>query len=100
MRTVLMLAGFMLLSMPAASAAGDTAAGKDLATQWCASCHLIGDSGTASDGARPFAALAKDPKMSSDRLSAFLTEPHGGMPGLSLSRQEIDDLVAFIESLK
>ncbi len=90
----------MLLSMPAASADGDAAAGKDLATQWCASCHLVGDSGTTSDGGRPFATLAKDPNATPDRLSAFLTEPHGGMRGLSLSRQEIDDLVAYIESLK
>ena len=75
-------------------------AGKDLATQWCGSCHLVGDSGTAADSAPPFAALAKDPTVTPNRMSAFLTEPHGGMTGLSLSQQEIDDLVAYIESLK
>jgi hypothetical protein len=44
--------------------------------------------------------LAKDPTATPDHLSAFLTEPHGGMRELSLSRREIDDLVAYIESLK
>ena len=100
MRTALLLSGFMLLLTSAANAAGDVAAGKDLAAQWCGSCHLVGDSGTAGDGAPPFVALAKDPGATTDRLSAFLTEPHGGMPELSLTRQEIDDLVAYIESLK
>lgn len=100
MRTISLLAGFLLLSMPAAGAEGDAAAGKDLATQWCASCHLVGDSSTTTDGGRPFAALAKDPNATPDRLFVFLTQPHGGMRELSLSRQEIDDLIAYIESLK
>lgn len=99
MRTVLMLSGFMLLVTPSTQAGErDVAAGWALAKKWCASCHLLGDSDVANDGAPPFAALAKDPAMTSDRLSAFLAEPHGGMRSLSLSRQQIDDLIAYIES--
>jgi mono/diheme cytochrome c family protein len=33
------------------------------------------------------------------QLAAFLTDPHGGMPPLELSRREIEDLVAYIRSL-
>lgn len=100
MRTILTLSAFMLALTPAAMAAESAAAGKELAAKWCASCHLTGESDTAMDSAPPFAALATDPKVTSDRLSAFLTKPHGGMTGLSLSRQQIDDLAAYIESLK
>ncbi len=100
MRTVLLLSGVMLLFTPAAVAQESAAAGKLLAEKWCASCHLTAESNTASDTAPSFIALAKDPDVSSDRLSAFLTEPHGGMSGISLSRREIDDLVGYIRSLK
>ncbi len=100
MPSVWLLSGLLLLLLTPGTQAGerDVAAGWALATKWCASCHLVGDSDVASDGAPPFAALAEDPDMTSDRLSAFLAEPHGGMRELSLSRQQIDDLIAYIES--
>jgi len=89
----------MLLS-PSARAAGDAAAGKDLATTWCSACHLMEGTRTGTDGARPFSALARDPKITADRLRSFLVKPHGQMPELNLTRQEIENLVAYIESLK
>lgn len=33
-------------------------------------------------------------------MRAFLSHPHGAMPDLALSRAEIDDLIAYIGSLK
>ena len=38
--------------------------------------------------------------MSADQLRTFLAKPHGAMPDLALSRAEIDDLIAYIESLR
>jgi hypothetical protein len=38
--------------------------------------------------------------MSVDHLRAFLTKPHGATPDLSLSRSEMDDLIAYIERLR
>ena len=35
-----------------------------------------------------------------DQLRAFLSHPHGAMPDLSLTRAEINDLVAYIETLR
>ena len=89
----------MLLS-PAARAAGDAVVGKEIATTWCGACHHMDDAVTAADGARPFAAMARDPKATADRLRTFLVKPHGQMPELNLTRQEIENLVAYIESLK
>ncbi len=34
-----------------------------------------------------------------DAHAVFLAEPHGKMPNMSLSRNEIDDIVAYIRSL-
>ena len=99
-RVALIFSLFTVLLSPSAHAAGDAAAGKDLATTWCSACHHMDDAVVAADGARPFAAMARDPKATADRLRAFLVEPHGEMPELNLTRQEIENLIAYIESLK
>jgi mono/diheme cytochrome c family protein len=83
----------------AASAAGNAAAGKRLAQQWCASCHQVEPSAPAKDVAPPFASLGvrkgKDPGW----VRAWLTNPHPPMQGINLSRQQIDDVVAYLQSL-
>ena len=99
-RVALLFSLFTVLLSPSAHAAGDAAAGKDLATTWCSACHQMEGSSTAADAAPPFAAMARDPKVTPDRLRAFLVRPHGQMPELNLTRQEIENLVAYIESLK
>jgi mono/diheme cytochrome c family protein len=102
---IAMLAWLLILSgafeaHARALAAGNAAVGKIMAKTWCSSCHLIDKSGTTADGARPFAAIARDPQNTPDRLTGFLSEPHGDMAELPLSRQEIQDLISYIESLK
>jgi mono/diheme cytochrome c family protein len=99
-RAAVLCSLFTVLLSPSAHAAGDAAAGKDLATTWCSACHLMEGGQTTADGARPFASIAHDPKVTADRLRGFLVRPHGGMPELNLTRQEIENLVAYIESLK
>jgi mono/diheme cytochrome c family protein len=90
----------MLLLSPSAHAAGDAVFGQEIATTWCSACHHMDDAVTAADGARPFAAMARDPKVTPDSLRGFLVKPHGQMPELNLTLQEIENLVAYIESLK
>lgn len=90
-----------LLFTPSAPVfAGDAAAGKALAEQWCQSCHAIGvGEATASDGTPSFSEVAGDPATTEDGLRAWLFDPHPPMPDLNLSRREIDDLTAYILSL-
>jgi len=95
----------VLALMPAwlipVAARADTTAGERLARQWCANCHVI-------DGASPGTTIPQGPPafrevaahLNPDQLRAFLTHPHGAMPDLALSRAEIDDLIAYIETLK
>lgn len=79
----------------------DAAVGERLARQWCANCHVIEKSGPATtlpQGPPAFRIIAGhlDPA----QLRAFLTHPHGAMPDLALTRAEIEDLIAYIESLR
>jgi mono/diheme cytochrome c family protein len=85
----------------AALAAGDAAAGKALAERWCSSCHIVSpEQKTGTTEAPPFADIAARNADSMDALAAFLADPHPPMPQMSLSRQEITDLLAYIGSLK
>ena len=85
--------------------AADAGQGADLAQRWCASCHVIGDSsGTSQQSSVPqgppsFLSVAQGGS-SPDELRAFLSHPHGAMPDLSLTRIEIDDLIAYLASLR
>ncbi|MBL28075.1 MAG: cytochrome C552 [Rhodospirillaceae bacterium] len=82
--------------------AADMDAGAALAEKWCSSCHVVSPDQemAAQDGVPTFMALADDPTKSTDELAAFMQAPHPPMPDMSLTRREVGDLVAYIESLK
>jgi mono/diheme cytochrome c family protein len=97
-------AAFLVAASNAAVAqdAGDTAAGHRLAETWCGNCHVVGSEqkqGT-SNGAPPFAAIADMKSTTELGLHAFLQTPHDRMPDLHLSRNETDDVVSYIISLR
>ena len=81
---------------------GDAEAGHRFASQSCSNCHLVDAQQTkpAVDGVPSFISLAKSPTETSERIQAFLANPHGAMPPISLSRQEIADVAAYIETLR
>jgi mono/diheme cytochrome c family protein len=79
-----------------AQAAGDAAQGKAAAERWCATCHVVAPGGRGADVAPNFATIAK--QRNDEYLRGFLTRPHPPMPRFELSRQDIDDLVAYIGS--
>lgn len=85
----------------AAQAVGDAAAGHRLASTLCAACHRI--SGRERDPARvppDFGAVAAMPQLTEMSLRIFLQTPHGEMPRYQLSRTEMDDVIAYILSLR
>jgi mono/diheme cytochrome c family protein len=88
----------MALAPVPAFAAADVAQGEAIARQWCAACHIVAaNQKQASADVAPFADVAR--RKTDAQLSDFLTDPHPKMPDMSLSRQEIADLVAYIRSL-
>lgn len=83
------------------SDAADAAAGKALALQWCAACHLVADDQPRqSDANLPaFRDIAARDGFSEAALAAFLGDPHPKMPAMSLGNREIGDLARYIASL-
>jgi mono/diheme cytochrome c family protein len=81
---------------------GDPAAGYRLAQSSCSSCHLIDRSQATigPNGAPTFSAVARMSSTTPISLRVFLQSPHSKMPNLKLTHDEIDDLVAYILSLK
>jgi mono/diheme cytochrome c family protein len=100
----ILLAGLLTSGAAAAGQSGEQAhiaVGRELAERYCASCHVIGPGqGRGSDQAPPFRAIATRPVTTADSLHAFLLRPHGGMPPLTLSNEQIDNLAAYILSLR
>jgi mono/diheme cytochrome c family protein len=94
--TVLMA---LLAASSAASAQGSAEAGKRLAQQWCASCHQVEPNAPAKDVAPPFASLGVEKGKDPGWVRAWLANPHPPMQGINLSRQQIDDIVAYLQSL-
>lgn len=58
------------------------------------------DQRAATAGVPPFAEIARRHAGATGMLEGFLADPHPPMPDLSLTRQEIRNLVAYIMSLK
>jgi cytochrome c len=83
-----------------ARAAGDVVAGHTLAQVWCSSCHLVDQAGQGRDTAPPFATIANRSDADRRWLRGWLTEPHPPMPNFNLSRRQIDDIVAYLDSLR
>lgn len=93
----------LLASLPTAAQVptGDAVAGAMLAERWCSGCHAIGRAGApATDGAPTLQSVADRPSTTVMSLSVFLRTPHSRMPDLSLTREETDDVIAYILGLR
>jgi mono/diheme cytochrome c family protein len=100
MRLPILFVAAVLSCAPTSSArsAGDAEAGRQIAATWCAPCHAALGQGPTSDIAPAFGWIVENRSVAG--IAGFLAEPHGRMPNIQLSRQQIDDLVAYIESWK
>ena len=102
----LALSGTVFLGMETGRAAaqepGDAAIGHMLGQKWCSSCHVIDSTQQmgASTGAPSFFAIARMKSITRLSLRVFLQTPHQRMPDLHLTRDEVDDLSAYILSLR
>jgi mono/diheme cytochrome c family protein len=81
--------------------AADADHGAQLAKRWCAACHVVdSDQKQASADVPPFAAIAREPAFTPEKVAFFLLDPHPRMPNFSLSRSEAADIAAYIGSLR
>jgi mono/diheme cytochrome c family protein len=85
----------------AQQAPGDTNAGHELAKTWCAGCHIVEPQEMdAKDAVPSFAAVAAMKSTTQLSLQAFLQTNHHNMPDWRLTRQQVDDVVAYILTLR
>lgn len=88
---------------PAPSRAGDIAAGRHLAQTNCASCHAIGAVGESRNpAAPPFRVLSYGYPLNSleEAFAEGILVGHPDMPEFELAPQQINDLLAYIESVQ
>lgn len=72
--------------------------GRRLSERWCAECHAIGPG--KSRKARSFAAIAAKETVTAEMIASFLRLPHATMPNEPLTRNDAQDIAAFIMSMK
>ena len=100
--STLLLGAFLAPAPVLGQELGNASEGQRFAGEICAACHAIEKGGKmiSLEGAPPFQAVADDPAASEISLRVFLKSPHETMPNLMLSDEEIDDVVAYILSLR
>jgi mono/diheme cytochrome c family protein len=78
---------------------GNIRSGRALARAWCAQCHRI-EPGRYGIFAADFGEVANLPSTTALSLRVFLQSSHKEMPNVTLKPAEVDDIVAYILSLK
>ena len=85
-----------------AAQVGSAQQGFKLARETCAQCHLVDKvAGRSTDANAPtFEAIANTPGLSSAALAAALQTSHRTMPNVVIKGDDINDIIAYILSLK
>jgi|SRR6185312_13613614 len=81
---------------------GNVKRGQNLAETVCAECHAVErDAPRSPNGSAPtFVTLATTPGMTSMALRVALRTSHTKMPNLVLKNHEVDDVIAYLATLK
>ena len=91
------------VSVAQAQTAVAIARGQEIAERACVGCHSLGgQAGRKVEGidVPSFGAIATQPHQTPQRLQSFIMTPHRPMPGINLSLAEVNDVVAYLLSLK
>ena len=98
------LCGALVVAAGSAHAeGGDAKAGRAFAQETCTKCHAIGSDGKAispNKAAPTFRSVAGMSTTTPLGLRVFLSTPHPTMPNLILSKTEMDNVIAYILSLR
>ena len=75
--------------------------GQALAERLCSGCHVVETaSKSVPAGIPPLRAIANRPDQTATRIMNVLIKPHTPMPDMQLSRQEILDITAYLDTLR
>jgi cytochrome c2 len=99
LRSFVVIAGILASTVPV-YANGNSAAGRDLVEKSCTTCHASSNApATATDAAPALSQIARDNQSNKTWIHAWLSNPHKAMTGIMLSRQQIDDVIAYLDTL-
>jgi mono/diheme cytochrome c family protein len=92
------------LASPGAGAQepGNAERGKVMASRLCSECHYTGgyDAESTNAKAPPFRAIANTRGMTAMALGVWMQTSHPTMPNIRLTPETLDDIIAYIRSLK
>jgi cytochrome c len=97
---VCLLALLMVSLHRARGAEGHVSQGRALADAWCATCHGVPPYSDSVRRDLDFEAIARMPSTTELSLRVFLRSNHNKMPNIILKPEDLDDIVAFILSMK
>jgi mono/diheme cytochrome c family protein len=93
----------MMIAAPVLSQElGSAKQGQTLAETVCAECHAVTRGAIRSpfDHAPPFEAIAQMPGMTPMAIRVWLRSAHREMPNIMLQPEEIDNVIAYLQTLK
>ena len=92
----------VLSATASAQELGSPARGQRVAETICSECHAIqkGATRSANANAPAFEKLAKTPGMTAMAFRVWLRSSHKEMPNIMLKTDEVDDVIAYVQSLK
>lgn len=81
---------------------GDAENGRQTAERLCTSCHVSDSSSSSSvpAGVPTLRAIANKPDQTAERIVGMLIDPHPPMPNVRLTRDELSDVVAYLQTLR
>ncbi len=101
MRRSVLLTAFAALALVAHSTSGysaDARRGEQFARHVCATCHVVASEASSDANAPSFRSIAVSEQFHKKGV-AWLWERHPKMPNLATTREELDDVEAYIKSL-
>ena len=78
-------------------------AGLKLAETFCQTCHLVSDAAPdkpVTVGIPSFRGIANKPGQTGKAIERVLINPHPPMPDMKLTNIEIQDIIAYLDSLR
>jgi cytochrome c len=87
------------LTAGGAAQAGDAAEGSRIAEHLCSSCHVASNRSGGTDAVPTLESIARDPRRGPEWARQWLSDPHPPMPNPNLTRAEIENVTAYLQSL-
>jgi mono/diheme cytochrome c family protein len=74
--------------------------GQSLTQAWCMACHTVGPLTGSAQPNLDFEAIARMSSTTELSLRVFLGSSHRGMPNIIVKGRDLDDIIAYILSLR